>query len=318
MLYTEKQQAKIQELKSKGLSSRKIADKLGISKSGVNEYLGKLGYEGHSPKPKKGSFVPKEGAKILLFDFETAADVSLTFGRWKQNISQSAIVKQGHFILCSSWKFRGEKEIHSVHLTPEEIALGDDSKIVAVMWDLYAQSNAVVAHNSQGFDHKVLQGRCAYHGYPALPSVKVLDTLVQCKKAFRLPSNKLGDVASYFGLETKLDTGGMSLWKDVQSGSKEAMERMLDYCKQDVNVLDQVYEKVKAFGNMGSTFNAGLYYDDDKMHCKTCGSTDLEDTGRTIDTSLSRFTELRCADCGAVHRVRTSITTKEDRSKLLM
>ena len=322
MNYSKEQLDSIRRLRESGQSGREIAHQLGLSKSGVNYALASLGFNGYSArKPGKGTIVPKTGmgAKILLFDFETAADIVLTFGRFKQNISQAGVIKKGHYILCASWCFSdGVDNVESIALTPEEIVKGDDSRIVAKFWDLYEQSNAVVAHNSLGFDHKILQARVAYHGYPALPSVKVLDTLVQCKKAFRLPSNKLGDVAEYFGLETKLDTGGITLWKEVQSGDVQAMQRMLSYCEQDVNVLAQVYERVKAFGNMGSGFNAGLYHEDSQKRCRTCGSADLELTGRTVDTTMSRFTEYRCAECGAVHRDRESLVTTNDRKKLLM
>ena len=319
MNYSEQQIESIGKLKIQGWSGREIAKHLGLSKSGVNYTLANLGFDGYSSyKPKQGTTVPKTGAKILLFDLETAADTVLTFGRFKQNVSQAGVVKKGHYILCASWKFVGESEVNSLALTPEEIETGDDSRIVAKFFDLYEQSNAIICHNSIGFDHKVLQARAAYHGYPALPTVKVLDTLVQCKKAFRLPSNKLGDVAEYFGLETKLDTGGITLWKEVQSGDAKAMQKMVEYCEQDVNVLAQVYARVKAFGNMGSSFNAGLYHDDNQMRCRTCGSADLELTGRTVDTTMSRFTEYRCGDCGAVHRDRESLITTKDRKKLLM
>ena len=322
MNYSEQQVESINKLKTQGLSGREIAKRLGLSKSGVNYTLAKFGFDGYSTrKPEKGTNVSEmgKGAKILLFDFETAADVVLTFGRFKQNISQASVIKKGHYILCASWCYSDSTtNIESIALTPEEIATSDDSRIVAKFWDLYEQSNAVVAHNSLGFDHKILQARVAYHGYPSLPSVKVLDTLVQCKKAFRLPSNKLGDVAEYFGLETKLDTGGITLWKEVQSGDVQAMKRMLSYCEQDVNVLAQVYERVKAFGNMGSSFNAGLYHEGNQKRCRTCGSADLELTGRTVDTTVSRFTEYRCAECGAVHRDRESLVTTNDRKKLLM
>ena len=150
-------------MKDRGLSGRKIADELGLSKSGVNYFLAQSGYDGYS-EPKQGTTVPKTGAKILLFDFETAADTVLTFGRFKVNVSQANVVKKGHYILCASWCFADNmSQVESIALTPEEIAEGDDSRIVAKFWDLYEQSNAVVAHNSTGFDHKVLQALSLIH-----------------------------------------------------------------------------------------------------------------------------------------------------------
>jgi DNA polymerase III epsilon subunit-like protein len=299
---------KILELKAKGLSSRKIATKLNISKSGINYYLAR----------EQTEAVDNSAPRILLFDLETAADISLHFGRWKQNISQKNVVKSGGYILCAAWKYLGDSKISSISLTPEEIDNGDDSRIIATFFELYEDADAVVAHNSKGFDHKVLQARATANYFPALPVVKVLDTLEIAKKSFRLPSNKLGDVAEYFGLETKLDTSGITLWKEVQFGNKQAMKDMLQYCEQDVVVLEQVYLRIRHAGKAGSDFNAGLYYNDEKLRCRTCGSDDIHLTGRVAATSLSLFEEYRCDSCGAVHRNRTSTTTKGKRKNLVM
>lgn len=307
-MYNTETGKKILELKSKGLSSRQIANKLDISKSGINYFLAR-------EQPKDVSY---SAPRILLFDLETAADISLHFGRWKQNISQKNVVKSGGYILCAAWKYLGDTKVSSLSLTPEEIENGDDSRIIAAFFELYEDADAVVAHNSKGFDHKILQARATANYFPALPVVKVLDTLEIAKKSFRLPSNKLGDVAEYFGLETKLDTSGITLWKEVQLGSKQAMKDMLQYCEQDVVVLEQVYLRIRHAGKAGSDFNAGLYYNDEKLRCRTCGSDDIHSTGRVAATSLSLFEEYRCDSCGAVHRNRTSTTTKSKRKNLVM
>jgi uncharacterized Zn finger protein len=70
-------------------------------------------------------------------------------------------------------------------------------------------------------------------------------------------------------------------------------------------------------GRAGSDFNAALYYDDDKTRCRVCGSSDVEPTGRNVTTSVSIFAELRCNDCGAVHRTRTTTASKEKRKSLI-
>ena len=61
-----------------------------------------------------------------------------------------------------------------------------------------------------------------------------------------------------------------------------------------------------------------LYFDDDLVRCRVCGSSEVELTGRTVETSLNSFDELRCNECGAVHRHRTPKTSKEKRKSLLM
>ena len=223
-MYSSEQKQAIESLHNAGLSGRQIAKELGLSKSGVNYYLGKIevyGYSGRKPKTDKSK--SKNGPRILLLDYETAGEIALAFGRFKQTFGNSSIIKRGGNILCAAYKWVGEDQIHSIAATPEECVAGDDSRIVAHMWELYEQADAVCAHNSQGFDHKVLRGRVAINGFPDLPTVKVLDTLVQAKKAFKLPSNSLETIAIYFGLETKLQHSGKDLWVRVQSGDAEAM-----------------------------------------------------------------------------------------------
>lgn len=298
----------IKRLSTTGWSSRQIANELDVSKSGVNYLLarGSVGNVGLTKEPR-----------VLILDIETAAAVALTFGRFKINLGQENIVSEGGWIICASWRWLGEEKVHSIQLTKDEVTSCDDSHIVATFWELYEEADVIVAHNSLQFDHKVIQARAAFNGFPPLPTVKVLDTLVLAKKHLRLPSNKLDSIGEYFGLGRKIDNGGISLWKRVQSGDQSAMKEMVDYCKQDTELLTQVYLRLRAIGHAGSDFNAALYYDDEKTRCRRCGSEHVHPTGRTSNTGLSVFNEFRCDDCGATQRSRVSTTEKSKRSQLL-
>lgn len=306
---TQEQINKAAALLQEGLPSRAIAAKVGCGKTTVNEYRNRLQIK---PDVKLN-----RQAKILFLDIETAAAVALAFGRFKQNLSQDNIVSEGGWMLCASWKWNDEEDTHSVHLVPEEIAAKDDSRIVAVLFDLYEQADAIVAHNGQGFDHKVIQTRAAANGFPALPSVKVIDTLLLAKKNLRLPSNRLDAIGAYLGLGRKIETGGISLWKDVQNGDVDAMKRMVTYCKQDVDLLYKVYMALRHTGAAGTNFNAALYHANGLIRCKTCASADIDPTGRSITTAVSVFAEYRCNSCGAVHRDRKNNLTKEQRESIL-
>jgi predicted PolB exonuclease-like 3'-5' exonuclease len=302
-------------MKFEGFSSRAIATALGISKSGVNDLLQRDQQLRYNPRDVA---FKNDGPKILVFDTETAAATALTFGRFKVNLSQDNILDNGGWILCACWRWLGEYETHRIFLTPTEVAEKDDSRIVAKLFELYEEADAVLAHNSQGFDHKVVQTRAIASGFPPLPQVKVLDTLQLVKKYLKLPSNRLDAIGEFFGLGRKISTGGISLWRRVQEGDVQAMEDMVTYCEQDVDLLYDVYLRTRQLGRAGSDFNAALYYDDDLVRCRVCGSVDVEATGRTTETSLNTFDEVRCNDCGAVHRHRQAKTTKEKRKSLLM
>lgn len=302
-----------------GISSRQVAQELGIGKSTVNDIWNRW-IRDPKPfyKPDEVAFKQTEGPKILVFDTETAAATALTFGRFKVNLSQDNILDNGGWLLCACWRWLGSNVTNAIYLTPEEVLNKDDSRIVAKLWELYEQADAVLAHNSQGFDHKVVQTRAIYNGFPPLPQVKVLDTLQLVKKYLKLPSNRLDAIGEFFGLGRKISTGGISLWRKVQEGDEQAMKDMVTYCLQDVDLLYDVYLRTRQLGRAGSDFNAALYFNDDLVRCRVCGSSEVEATGRTTETALNVFDEVRCNECGAVHRHRTPKTTKEKRKSLLM
>lgn len=307
------QMALITELNKVGLKSRAIAESVGVSKSTINYFL-----NGRISK-KDGAFnskaQQKEGARVLLFDLETSAALAYTFGRFNVNLSQDNIHTEGGTILCASYKWLGENETYTIY-NKSDIAHNEDSHVVAKLWELYKEADAVVAHNCNAFDHKVLQARCLVNNFEPLPSVKTIDTLRMAKKNFRLPSNKLDSVAEILGLGRKVSTGGISLWKNVQQGDEEALSTMLEYCKHDTELLEEVYMRLRAFGT-ASNFNASHYYKDNEERCNICGSTDIEATGRVTHTDISTFAEIRCNSCGGIHRKREVLNTKEKRKSLM-
>lgn len=292
-----------------GYSGRKIAYITGRSKSAVNNYIKSMTT---TPVDK-----PK-GPRILILDLETAPAIALTFGRFDIRLSQDNIVKEGGYILCAAWKWLGESEVGYVYLNQQDAQDGNDILICDKLWELYEEADAIVAHNGKSFDQKMLQTRVVGNGLAPLPKVKVLDTKLLAKKYLRLPSNALDSIGEYFGLGRKIDTGGISLWKRVIAGEEQAMKEMVDYNIQDVELLEKVYLRLRHLGTAGENLNAGLFFDDNEVHCSICGSTDVAETGRTVQAASGIYKEIRCNSCGAVHRDKTNTTTKSQRQAQLV
>jgi uncharacterized protein YprB with RNaseH-like and TPR domain len=302
---------KIIQLKKSGMASRAIAEELGVSKSGVNDAYLRLIDEVQEKEPKRST----GGAKVLFFDVETSAAQVFCFGRHKQFINQDAVKIEGGKLLCSGYRWEGEEQAH-VLFNYEEVKAGEDYSVCKAMWELFSQADAVVAHNLKNFDLKMLEARCLANGLPSLPTVKLIDTLEIAKNKFRFPSNKLDSLASYFGLGRKVSHSGISLWVQVQEGSRKALDEMVEYCEQDVNLLHDLFQVLRSRGLVNG-YNAALYYDDDVTRCKACGSDHLELTGRAVTTGLSSFEEIKCNSCGTLQRTRKNTLSKEKRSKLL-
>lgn len=311
MKYNELTKQQIEYLQKQGLSGRGIAKELDISKSGVNDYLKKL---------RQGDTLKKgNGSRRLFIDIETAVPIVAAFNRYDVTISEDHVIIPGDWILSISWAFdqcnSGEIMAFTVGLSPEEIANQDDSRLVALLYELYENADEVVAHNGKKFDFKVIQARAIANNFGVMPTAKFVDTLQMAKSKIKVPSFSLDSLCNYFGLGRKSSSGGIQTWLRVQSGDKLAMQNMLDYNLDDVKLLVKLYEKIKCLGAAG--VNQGLYFDDQEIHCKSCGSTHVVETGREVATVSNLFKEVECQECGAKARLKTSLTNKEKRKVLL-
>ena len=291
-------------------SSRQIADHLNISKSGVNDFYAK-----HVAKKIKMSPVRTNGPRILFFDLETSAALVYCFGRHKQFISQDAVEIEGGKILCAGYRWGHETE-SKVIAYPADVSVGTDYAICKELWDLFNEADAVVAHNAKNFDVKMLEVRCLVNGLPALPTVKVIDTLEIAKQKFRFPSNKLDSLGSYLELGRKVQHSGMDLWVRVQKGDGGALKEMIAYCKQDVDLLVEIYETLLSRGLLPG-INFSVYYSDTTTRCKSCGSTHLEHTGRIVTTSAGLFEEIKCNSCGSLQKLKQNKLSINKRRTLL-
>ena len=300
MNYTQGIRQQIIELNAAGMSSRNIADILGVSKSGVNEYLAKVLGNG--------------GPKVLFFDLETAPDIVATFGRWNVNIGQQNLLQEGNWLLSASWSWLGQDKIDGYVIKPTEAKRANDFQVVARMLEVYNKADIVVAHNAQGFDVPIFRTRLLMNGMAPPKHVRVIDTLRMAKK-LKFGSNKLDSLSQTIGFGEKIKHAGIQLWVDCLKGDKDALQKMLDYNKQDVKLLKDAYYEMAPFDP--STPNFAAYYDDENQRCSTCGSTELVFTGNKVLTNLSIFSELRCTHCGTISRTRTNEFTKGKRQSLI-
>jgi len=108
-------------------------------------------------------------------------------------------------------------------------------------------ADEVITQNGDAFDIKWLRARCIYHDIEVSPKFNSIDTLKMARSGFKFNSNKLDYMGQYLNLGKKIKTD-YGLWKDIMlNNSRTAMDKMVEYCKQDVNLLEQVYNKLKKF-----------------------------------------------------------------------
>lgn len=300
---TQHQQDQIIKLKQEGYGSRFIASYIGSCKSTVNNFYSKWkDAEGWEPK-------------IIFIDLETSASIAATFGRWNQNIPHKNILHEGGWIISAAWKWLGEDKVYSSVVSTEDALECRDIQPVAELYEAIEKSDVIVAHNLLGFDLPVFRTRLLLNGMDMHKTVQQIDTLKIAKK-LRFNSNKLGSLADYLGIEQKKHEMNIRDWIDCLNGDSFALQKMNKYNKQDVLVLEQVYLKLRGF-SLGSG-NVNRLYNDNKVRCSACGSTNMTTTGNTVYTGVSSYEEYLCSDCGSRSRTRKNLTTKDQRDKIVI
>jgi len=249
--------------------------------------------------------------KILLFDIENAPNTAYIWGLWQEVISQD-MLDQNWFMLCWSAKWLGQKEIYSSSLVdfPQNYKKNkeDDSLILKKLWKLLDEADIVVAHNGKQFDVRKANARFIMNGMKPPSPYKVIDTLIEARKHFFFTSNKLNDLGKYLKVGQKVETGGFKLWKQCMDGDLKAWAKMVQYCKNDIVLLEKIYLKLRPY--MTTHPNLGVYTDNSNPTCPKCGSEKITKEGYSY-TEVAKYQRYACRSCGGWFRGRENLKNKE-------
>lgn len=225
--------------------------------------------------------------KILLLDIESAPNLVHVWGLWQQNVGLPQIIDSG-YVMCWAAKWLGKKEImfSSIHQESPEDML---SKIHYLL----NEADAVIHYNGTKFDIPTLNKEFVLYGMPPPAPYHQIDLLKTARQQFRFPSNKLDYIAQALGLGKKKEHIGHELWIRCMNNDKKAWKEMEAYNKQDVVLLEKVYERIKPW--IKSHINYSLYTDD-SLVCPQCGSKHYVRQGYRT-TSGGKYPRYQCTSC---------------------
>ena len=292
-------------LKQRGCSFREIESLVGVPKSTVSDIWNRY--------QKLEELHPT--SKYLFIDIENAPDLAVSFNRFKANLSQDNIIKEGGWLLSASWRWMFEDQAQGLALTPKEAKASDDKRLVKTISELVEQADVVIGHNIDGFDFPVVRSRLVINKLPPMKKVKTIDTL-KIARQMKFQSNRLGSLGIALGEGDKASHSGINTWIGCMDGNKASLEEMLTYNLEDVDLLYRVYMRLR--GHDHTPVNAALFSKKEHMLCPCCGSSNVHETGNTSYTKISEFKEYECSDCETRVRGRTPINTKAKRKSLLV
>lgn len=228
-------------------------------------------------------------AKVLYLDIETSPILAHVWGLRDQFVGINQIIEDPTIIgVGYGWDGKPAKYASTWDI--------DAATMLEFTHDMLDRADVVVHYNGLGFDIPWINGELARAGYHPPSPFKNIDLYRVVRKNFRFPSYKLQYVSTALGLEGKVSTGGHQLWIDCINGDKKARAKMARYCKQDVNLLPDLLDKVRPW--LGNGVNFALWSEHGaELACQKCGSDDLERRGYAY-TPTSAYQQYRCRACG--------------------
>ena len=241
--------------------------------------------------------------KILIWDIETSHNVVAVFRLYGEDYINHENLLQERFVICAAWKWLGEKKTHAVSGLDDPSRFRkdpfDDKHVLEALHKVLSEADVIVAHNGDAFDIKFVETRMLAHGLSPLPPITSIDTYKVAKSRFMFNSNKLDYLGKYLGVGQKKRTAP-GLWLEVLKGSPAAIKEMVEYNKEDVNLLERVFLKLRPY--VANHINRQLFGGNG---CPRCGSKKVQSRGvhRAITKIYQRY---QCQSCGGWFRLLKS------------
>lgn len=214
-----------------------------------------------------------------------------SWGLFNQNIGINQIAKSGE-VLCWAAKWLGSKGI---------IYSGKDTdstkNMLKKMHALLEEADAVITYNGDRYDLPTLNKEFIKAGLLPPAPYKKIDLLRVARSQFRFTSNKLDYVAQFLDIGSKVKHKGMELWLGCMNKDPASWKIMSKYNKQDVNLLEKVYDKMLPWIQRHPNYSVFT----NTFVCPNCGSNHVQKRGLYY-SAAGTYQRYRCTKCGTWHK----------------
>ena len=233
----------------------------------------------HLEDKLKAREVEARKPRIVLFDIE-AANLNANFG----------------FMLCASWKYLGEKKVHTIDIRDSPTFKRDvtnDKYVAQELKKVIEGADAIVSWYGTRYDYPFVQTRLLGHGLTPMPPVPHIDGWRIAKYKMKLNSNRLATVSEFLEIPEKTPLKP-SMWIKAMAGDKKSIGYVIEHCEQDVRVLEEAYERIKPLTTTHPNINL---VKDRPDSCPICGGNHLQCRGYII-ARTSKRQRYQCRSCG--------------------
>lgn len=241
--------------------------------------------------------------RTLYWDIETSLQTATIFQLANNDYIHPDALLTERYVICAAWKWEDEDKVHSVSVLDDPKRYNkdphDDKHVIEVLHSVLSKADIIVHHNGDSFDKRYVDTRILFHGLPALPPLASVDTCKIAKSKFYFNSNKLDYIGKFLKVGQKIQTSP-GLWLRVLNGEAKAVKEMITYNKQDVILLEKVFNKLKPY--MPNYVSRELF---GGIGCPRCSSTKIQSRGvhRAITKIYRRW---QCQKCSGWFRTLTA------------
>lgn len=252
----------------------------------------------------RGEVTPS-GVKRLFWDIETSPNIGFFWrASEKTFIPYENVIREGA-VICICYKWEGDRQVHA--LTWND---GDDKAAVKAFLEVARTADEMVAHYGDQFDLKWFNAQCLKHGLEPLHEPKTVDTYQIAKRRFNLNSRRLDYLGKLLFGRGKIKTE-YGLWTAITlDNCKKSLKKMVDYCCEDVRLLERVYHEISRFHSVKT--HAGVLKGGPRWSCPECGSKMVRKTRRKSTAKGGVQYSMRCDDCQRGYTVSGAVYLEFD------
>lgn len=251
-----------------------------------------------------------------VWDIETGYNVANIFQLInKHRPIPHAAIQSERYIICAIFKEVGKEKYKIISQIQDKERFKadptDDEYVVREIHRILTDADEAIAHYGDNFDMKFFNTRAIYHGLPPISTVIQTDTYKIARNKFMFNSNSLDYIGKFFGLGGKISVH-QQLWEDCINGKQKAVRDMVTYCKQDVVLLDKVYNKLAPYAP--ARLNHNNFNDVDC--CPLCASESFKKDGK-VTLRTGQYQAYRCKEKDCRHFFRGGSQIKNSKAPLM-
>lgn len=208
-------------------------------------------------------------------------------------------------ILAIGYKWVGEKRVYCPTILDNSKGMLDDKALVQDFSAVFNEADYVISWYGKRYDIPFIETKLLKYRLPPLAPKYHLDIWEAARKQFKLHSNRLAAWEKFLGTPDSKTEIDYESWLKAAHGDKRAIAEVVDHCRKDVLVLEQVFERFRPWLDKEPP---RALFTGDQEGCPSCGSKHVERRGTKV-AATRLYKQFHCLDCGRWYRGVRAIAT---------